>query len=157
MGRVIFDIEADGLYNQVENVWCICTCNVDTGERGDYSGAAIKLGIEYLQQQQCLVGHNIIGYDLPVLWKLYGKWDRVPLIIDTLVTSRFFKPERKGGHSLGAWGETLGCSKIEFNDYSGFSDEMMVYCQQDVELNRRVLLALEDENEAPLSGYQVFR
>ena len=48
-----------------------------------------------------VVGHNIIGFDLPVLSAV---WDfTIPpqvAVIDTLVMSRLASPSREGGHSL---------------------------------------------------------
>lgn len=103
------------------------------------------------------MGHNIIGFDLPALFKLYGKWDTYPRILDTQVVSRFLWPERPWGHSLAGWGKHLGNEKIEFNDYSAYSQEMMDYCTQDVLLNMDVLKALEKEYGGSLSeGFKVY-
>ncbi len=44
----------------------------------------------------------------------------------------------RDGHSLAAWGERLGMSKIDFNDFSGFSQEMLTYCIRDVEVTSKL-------------------
>jgi hypothetical protein len=49
----------------------------------------------------CVVGHNLIGFDLPVLADVWG-WtpDASTEIVDTLIMSRLGNPNRDGGHSL---------------------------------------------------------
>lgn len=108
------------------------------------------------------MGHNIIGYDLPALWKTNGAWDTVPLVLDTLVLSRALWPERPWGHSLRAWGEHLGEPKGDFTDFEEYSDEMLNYCEQDVMVNYKILKALEKEygelsDGAAFKGYSVYR
>ena len=47
-------------------------------------------------------------------------------------------PAREGGHSLKSWGERLGSAKIEFEDFSKYTAEMLEYCKQDVKLCSQV-------------------
>ena len=50
---------------------------------------------------------------------------------------------RDGGHSLKAWGRRLkGSGKLEFKDFTEYSEEMLKYCRQDVNLTRKILLHL---------------
>ena len=50
-----------------------------------------------LQTATKLIGHNIIGYDIPVVERL-GHIDLSDKkVVDTLVLSRLFKPTREGG------------------------------------------------------------
>lgn len=160
MNWQLFDIEGDGLLNKITTVWCMASQNLHTGENFWVGPESIQEGIAQLQAADVIVGHNIIGYDLPALWKLYGKWKKYPLIIDTLVVSRALWPERQDGHSLDAWGKRLGCHKIEFNDFSQFSLPMLSYCQQDVALNVQVFKELDKEMikqyGTPLQGYKVY-
>lgn len=102
------------------------------------------------------MGHNIIGYDLPALWKIEGEWDQVPLITDTLTTSRFLNPERPWGHSLEGWGKHLNEPKGDFKEFEKFSEEMLEYCIQDVYLNYKVLLELEKEYGNTLPGFKIY-
>src|SRR5690606_12007958 len=46
-------------------------------------------------------------------------------------------------HSLEAWGQRLGEHKKPFNDFSKFSEEMVEYCQQDVEVTYKLFKYLE--------------
>jgi DNA polymerase-1 len=160
MSILMFDIEADGLLPTIENVWCIVTQDLTTNEISRYPPDRLGEGIMALRSAECLSGHNIIGYDLPALWKIYGKWDSVPLILDTLVVSRALSPERQGGHSLAAWGERLGHPKIDFNEWEQYTDEMLTYCVGDVTLNTEVFWELDkdmrEQHETSLQGYKVY-
>ena len=59
-------------------------------------------------------------------------------ITDTLVLSRLLNPVIDGGHSLKNWGTKLGHSKIEFEQFDFFSEEMLKYCRNDVDLTQRL-------------------
>jgi DNA polymerase I len=63
-----------------------------------------------------------------------------------MLISQLLWPDRPGGHSLRAWGERVGSSKIDFHDWSlGESAEMVEYCRQDVRLTGLVLRELQAE------------
>lgn len=156
MSRLIFDIEADGLLDTVSQVWCIVTLDIDTQEMLSYTPETLSDGLQALERADLLVGHNIIGYDIPALTKALRPFKRHPKVLDTLVASRFLQPERWGGHSLEAWGERLKAPKGDFSDFSEFSDEMLEYCKQDVRVNYEIFKALEKENGEKLSGFQVY-
>ena len=81
-----------------------------------------------------VVGHNLIGYDLPVLNRLWGLSVASERIIDTLVLSRLADPSKSGGHSLRNWGNELGFPKGDHNDWTCLSADMIKYCIRDVEL-----------------------
>jgi DNA polymerase-1 len=85
-----------------------------------------------------IIGHNIIGYDIPALKKLWNVDFTDKKVTDTLVMSRLAEPSRQGGHSLDSWGEQLGCPKGDYNDWLNFSQDMVEYCQQDVRVNELV-------------------
>ena len=165
---LLVDVEANGLLDKVSQIHCMVVLDVVRDSSGclltkpqassltRYRPHQIPLAIERLKNAQTLVGHNLIGYDLPALWKCRGGWNNVPLVLDTLVVSRFLWPERPWGHSLGAWGQHLGNEKIDFHDYEEFSEEMLEYCAQDVLVNYDVLVELEKEHGSPLQGYSVY-
>ena len=56
--------------------------------------------------------------------------------------SQMANPVRDGGHSLEAWGNTLGYPKIEYEDFTCFSEDMLKYCVRDVEITDKVYKAL---------------
>jgi DNA polymerase I-like protein with 3'-5' exonuclease and polymerase domains len=139
MKSLIFDIEGDGLLHKLTTIWCIVAQDLDTKEIYSFGPNSILEGIEFLKNADRLIGHNILGYDLPAIDQLYGtNMTRESTCIDTLVLSRLFHPTREGGHSLNSWGFRLGFHKIDFDDYSGYSEEMLKYCIRDVEVNTRV-------------------
>jgi len=82
-----------------------------------------------------VVGHNIIGFDAPVLERLWGIKIPAKKLVDTLLLSRLWNPSMDGGHSLDAWGQRLHYPKGDFRDYdAGYSDEMAEYCKNDIGL-----------------------
>lgn len=150
----IFDIEADGLAEvnkdskgkystEVSNIWCICVKDYRGEEVRTYGPDDILSGIEDLLDADWIVGHNIIDYDWRVLERLHGPLIYPPKLLDTLILSRVLYPDPKshpfGGNSLEKWGVHLGFGKIEFNDFTKYSEEMARYCEQDVRLTEKVL------------------
>ncbi len=142
--NLVFDIETDGL--DPHKIFCISAIDVDTQEQKNFDVSNVCNGLAYLMQADKLIGHNIIGFDIPAIKKLY----RVDLsdkkIVDTLVLSRLFNPVR-ASHSLEAWGYKLGFQKIDFDKYDEYSEEMMEYCANDVQLNLKVYEALKRESK----------
>ena len=142
--NLVFDIETDGL--DATKIFCISTMDVDKETQENFDVNSISDGITYLQKADKLIGHNVIGFDIPVIKKLHDVDLLDKKIIDTLVLSRLFNPVR-GAHSLEAWGYKLGFPKIEFNEYDEYSEEMMQYCANDVKLNFKVYEALKRESK----------
>ena len=133
--KIVFDIEADGLHPN--NVWCIVAKELD-GKIHTFDNTQIHEGIKFLQEADTLIGHNIIGYDIPVLEKLYDVKFNCN-VEDTLVMSRLFNPVRENGHALKAWGWRVGMLKQEQpEDFDSYTPEMLEYCIQDVKLNEAV-------------------
>ena len=145
MKEIIFDIEANGL--KPDKIWCIVAKPL--GEPAvSFGPTRIKEGVEYLQEADTLLGHNILGYDIPVINKLYNVDLNTKLIKDTLVMSRLFNPVRENGHSLKTWGYIIGLPKDEQpDDWDTYSPQMLKYCQKDVILNERVYNKLLDEGK----------
>jgi ribonuclease D len=93
---------------------------------------------EALRGSVSVVGHNLIGYDMPVLERLWGITVAPERVLDTLVLSRLYEPSKSGGHSLRNWGECLGFPKGDHTDWSQLSQEMIDYCIRDVEVTEAV-------------------
>jgi|TARA_R100000479_G_scaffold166519_2_gene106406 DNA polymerase I-like protein with 3'-5' exonuclease and polymerase domains len=145
MKEVVFDIEANGL--QPDKIWCIVAKPLNEPVVS-FGPDKIEKGIEYLQDADVLIGHNILGFDIPVIDKLYGVDLSKHKIKDTLVMSRLFNPVRENGHSLKTWGYIVGFPKNEQpEDWDSFSQDMLKYCQQDVILNEKVYQRLLKEGE----------
>lgn len=145
----VFDYETDGLLDEVTKAHCGAL--EDPKARGVISaGPSDVTGlVKDLEDSDVLVGHNIIGFDLPFLKKVYG-WepDKDVVILDTLWMSRMFNPDLQGGHSLDNWGRILGNHKISYTppngDWKNYDDDMLTYCEQDVSLNTDVFNKLLD-------------
>tara|TARA_R110000824_G_scaffold98140_2_gene234284 strand:- start:1807 stop:3540 length:1734 start_codon:yes stop_codon:yes gene_type:complete len=145
MKEIVFDIEANGL--KPDKIWCIVAKPL--GEPVvSFGPTRIKEGIEYLKNADSLIGHNILGFDMPVIKKLYDIDLSTKVIKDTLVMSRLFNPIRENGHSLKTWGYVVHSPKSEQpEDWDSFNTDMLKYCQQDVILNERVYKRLLEEGK----------
>ena len=143
--RLIFDIETDDL--DATKIWCIVCKDVISGEIYRFPPDKLVEGVALLQKADVLIGHNIIGFDVPVINKIMGVDLRSKELIDTLVMSRLFNPVRDKGHGLGVWGGRLKFPKIDYKEFSTYSDEMLEYCVNDVELNAVVYTYLLGEGK----------
>ena len=143
--KIVFDIEANGL--TPDKVWCIVAHIVGTEEFFEFHGFSLFDFNEWLLGfDNCeVIGHNIIGYDIPVLERLLGTDFSKCKITDTLVLSRLANPSRDGGHSLENWGSLLNQPKGDYSDWDNFSQDMVEYCVQDVRVNTLVYNRLLQE------------
>lgn len=163
--KLVFDIEANGFLNDASQVWCIVTKDLDTSTVRKFEPHQVEQGLQHLMQAEVVIGHNVIGYDLPVLAKLYP-WFHIPWtkVIDTLVLSRLIfsnlsdtdmnrravcEAKVIGSHSLKAWGVRLGLLKLEHEDWSQFSPEMLERCAVDVDVTERLWKLIEAKNVDP--------
>jgi len=144
MTRLIFDIETNGL--APTKVWCIITKDIDTGIISSYVEGQWPTFNTAIAQAQEVIGHNIIGYDIPACERLLGTDFSACTITDTLVMSRLANPQREA-HSLGHWGEKLGYPKGDYSDWTQYTHDMLLYCEQDVNVNHEVYKALLKELE----------
>ena len=142
MTRLIFDIETNGL--APTKVWVIITKDIDTGVISSYVEGQWPTFNKAIAQAQEVIGHNIIGYDIPACERLLGTDFSACKITDTLVMSRLANPQREA-HSLGHWGEKLGYPKGDYSDWSQYTHDMLLYCEQDVNVNHEVYKALLKE------------
>ena len=158
---LVFDLETDGFLSQVSRIHCLAIHDTDSGETTSYndegSSEPIVRGIEYLNDSEMICGHNIIGYDIPVMHKLYPWFARIGDCLDTLLLSRLFHPnimeidkrhkwnhmplQLYGRHSLESYGYRLGEYKGSFaknTDWKEWSPEMQDYCIQDVNVTNKL-------------------
>jgi DNA polymerase I-like protein with 3'-5' exonuclease and polymerase domains len=134
---VFLDIEADGL--NPTKVHCVVTKRSNEAHLTHLSRRSL---VDELARGGQVCGHNLIGYDLPVLHRLWGIRINHDRVVDTLVLSRLFHPDLDGGHSLAAWGGRLGFAKGDHSDWSQLSDEMLEYCKRDVDVTHKLHDAL---------------
>ena len=152
--KLIFDSEADNLYDEATVIHCIVAKDLSSNHVLRYSSADnnIDRGIKLLEKADELIGHSIIDYDLRLIKKLYPSFCPVGKVFDTLILSQLLNPDRKGGHSLGQYGEELGHAKPIHEDWSVFSPEMLHRCTEDVHINHKVYDLLMEESYEPVTG-----
>ena len=160
---LIFDLESDGLYDNVTVIHCIVVHDIGLQQTFSYGPDRIADALAHLATADVLIGHNILFYDCPVLKKLYPSVQLNGRIIDTLICTRLIWPKEilytlddeqytqvpkglKGSASLKAWGWRLADHKIDFKDFSEYSEEMLAYCQQDVAVTKKLWQHITKEN-----------
>ena len=146
-------------------VHCLVAKDIDTGEIHKFYKDSLNKKVinEFFERATEVVFHNGIGYDLPVLMLYFGLDykikanlqendhinGRICKIVDTAIVSRTLWPDRPFGHSLKEWGKKLGVYKGDYGQqedaWAEFSEEMLDYCVQDVEVTEEVYRALEAE------------
>ena len=137
--RVFLDVETTAITNLLPDRIFLIVCK-DDKQITYFKEDELDKFSSYIGRYDEFVGHNIIGFDAPVIKKIIGiDLHEKGKVIDTLVLSRLFDPVREGGHSLKSFGERLKFGKLDFKDFSEYSDEMLEYCIRDVELTERVL------------------
>ena len=147
--RLVFDLECDNYLESVTKIHCISARDIDTDKVYNFRPSDIKEGLSFLNKATMLIGHNIIGYDLPVIKKLFPLWVHNARIYDTLIAAKYAFPDIKeidfsrlrplitkpramrtqddndrlkliGRHSLEAYGDRLGEAKGDFGKEVGF-------------------------------------
>lgn len=107
--RIVLDIETNLAHDQI---WLCVTKDIETGEVRKWKHPN---GLnDYLSKATMLLGHNIIGFDAVILNRIWKTKIRLKNVFDTLIVSRLLDPSRENGHSLEAWGQTLGFHKIDY-------------------------------------------
>ena len=162
----VFDIETNGLYDDVNEIFCIVIYDVTRKQTFTYGPDFIDSAIDSLNSADVLIGHNIIFYDIPVLQKLKPSFNlNKQHVIDTLICTRLIWPKEKlfesdttsytrvpgglkGSASLKAWGYRLSDYKIEFKDFSSFSEDMLSYCIQDVNVTTKLFEHIQKQTIA---------
>lgn len=120
-----------------DTIWCVVVQDVDTKQLHTFTEPSpLK---KLLQSYDAVAGHNIIGFDAPVLQRVWSIDLSGKEMVDTLLLSRLYNPSRDGGHSLASWGAQFGFPKGDFTDFDGgLTPQMLEYCQRDVELTTMV-------------------
>src|SRR4051812_13978864 len=108
--KVIVDIECNSLHNPTK-IWLIVLKDIDTEKVYIFRNLMEdedekKKFLDLASKINTWAGHNICGYDIPVLERLLGL--RIPFTldhcVDTLVISRLVDYSRSNGHSLKSYG-----------------------------------------------------
>lgn len=143
MSILVGDIETNDLRPNI--IWMVGVLDFLTDEFTAYTGDDVAEGIVRLAEAEVFIGHNIVGYDIPVMENLTDglvKFDQSRLI-DTLPLSRELMPHLPN-HKLATYGEMFNFPKLPFKDFGRFSPEMIPYCEQDCRLSKRVFQHLDE-------------
>jgi len=149
--KYVFDVEANGLLNQADKIWCITLYSLDASKTETFTDEvdthrSISAALNIMSRAEQLIGHNVYAYDFPLLEKVKG-WKYNGRILDTLLLSQLLNFDR-GGHGLAQWGERLGWVKPKQEQWEFFEKAMLNRCEQDVEINKRVYVRLRQEYKA---------
>jgi DNA polymerase-1 len=144
--RCVVDIETDGLIKDATTIHCIVAADIDTGQgyifkqRECYTDFPV-----WATQVDNFIMHNGISFDAPVINKLIGETINLNSVTDTLILSQLYNPMREGGHSLKEWGNKLSLPKQEIDSFSSFTEEMLDYCKQDINITYKLYNELKSE------------
>jgi DNA polymerase I-like protein with 3'-5' exonuclease and polymerase domains len=155
--RIVLDIETNLAHDQI---WLCVTKDIDTGEVRRWKHPN---GLnDYLSKATLLVGHNLISFDAVILNRIWKTQIHLKNIYDTLIVSRLLDPSRETGHTLEAWGQTLGFHKINYaavwqwmmdrkEEYAGECFDNPIdsllehYCVRDVEVTAKLYVRLNSD------------
>ena len=156
MKTLFFDIETNKIedwsnLSDLHTVHCLSIYDPTIPKMITYHGAGIKNGLQELAKAERIVGHNVIGFDLPALSKMYSFHPPLIKVLDTMVMAKCivadvrnddflrnkFDKSLVGSHSLKAWGNRLDkLTKLAYGEEDGafdsYNDEMRQYCERDV-------------------------
>ena len=174
VGPIVFDLETNGLAFTTEDprIHCVALYWANDNRTEAFNdekyadspkdlpmGAnySITTAVSHLEVADILIGHNIIGFDLPFIKSVFPWFNPTGIIVDTLLLSRLYHPnlldiDKKnawkdmptklyGSHSLKAYGYRLGVYKGDFGettDWKEWSQEMQDYCVQDVKVTEKL-------------------
>ena len=163
----VFDIESNGLLDDLTTIHCIVLKDVNTQQLFSFEPSEVEKGLELLSNADHIIGHNIIKFDIPAIQKVYPEWKTKAQITDTILCSRLiwsdikdkdfkyaamhkeFPMKMVGRHSLESWGYRLDFHKGEYGkttDWSEWTPEMQQYCEQDVHLNSKLYEVIQSKN-----------
>lgn len=168
--NIVLDIEANGLRDEMDKIWCVAVWLLDTNKKYVFTDQdhpdvfPLSRLPDLLKKTKKMIGHNIVYYDLPVLRDFVG-FTFKETICDTLIWSKVLNPDRKipygcptsipnpvtgkkdivGPHSLHAWGYRVGQHKPIIHDWTTFSPAIIERCRSDIEINYEVYRALLKE------------
>jgi len=176
--KLIFDIETDGLLHEMSTIHSLCMYDLDNGDFHSLYGDKIAGGIKLLQSADLLIGHNIIGFDIPAIQKLYPDFNiEDDKLHDTFILSKICNPQLKekdakrrkippylwGSHGLEAWGQRLGMHKGDYkkemkdlgiDPWAEWNENMQSYCEQDVKVTNELYKQF-DFDKVPQQAFEL--
>jgi DNA polymerase-1 len=155
--RIVLDCETNLAHDKIH---LVVTKDIDTGEVKTWRNPT---GLnDYLSKATQLIAHNGIGFDFRVLNNCWKTKIGLKSVFDTLIVSRLLDPSRETGHTLEAWGQTLGFHKINYaavwqwmmdrkEEYAGECFDNPIdsllehYCVRDVEVTAKLYVRLNSD------------
>ena len=162
---LVFDLETNGLLDDATQIHCVAIYDTETDETNVYNDECpgegmsnpVHRALQHLEDSDCIVGHNILSFDIPVIRNIYSWFNPPDNCVDTLLLSRLYHPNMMsidqkhrwqnmplqlyGRHSLESYGYRRGEYKGNFSkttDWKEWSQEMEDYCVQDVQVTKKL-------------------
>ena len=163
---LVFDLETAGLLNDATQIHCVAIYDTETNQTSVYNDECpgqgmsnpVVRGIQTLEDADFIVGHNAIGFDIPIIRSIFSWFNPHGTCVDTLLLSRLYHPnmiaidqkhrwsrmplQMYGRHSLESYGYRLGEYKGNFGkttDWKKWSQGMEDYCVQDVKVTTKLI------------------
>ena len=131
----VFDIETDGLLDVLTKIHVLSYQREDMSEpvsTHDYDEMR-----EFFLNEEVLIGHNIIRYDLVAVGKVLGVKPKARRV-DTLPLSWYLHHNRPK-HGLEGYGDEYGVPKPKITDWDSLTPEEYAHrCEEDVKINYRL-------------------
>lgn len=142
MHTLIADCETNGFLDQMTCIHMLQIGEVDGDTVDIYADQPgyppLKEGAARLKKADRVVFHNGQRFDIHAINMMFPGTLKPEQVWDTLVAARLLFPDFKE-HSLGVWGDRLGCKK---GDYTGgfetFNEDMVTYGRQDIVVGRKL-------------------
>jgi DNA polymerase I len=163
-----FDLETDGLYRECTRIHCAVIYDHDEDRYHTFDPTDVHRLPEILKEADVLIGHNIVGFDVPVINKLFGiDLHHHCALRDTFLLSKlaYYDMEDhlamsepcdtklKCSHGLKAWGQRLKLHKGDYGEqvdaWGEYDKGMLDYCKQDVKVTTTLYRHLMRRGNVP--------
>jgi hypothetical protein len=137
----IFDIETDGLVST--KIHCLAAIRYNNGVRSTITFTNYNDMAKFLEEEEILIGHNIVRFDIPELQRILKVKIKARLL-DTLAFSWYLFPLRPK-HGLDEWGNDFGIQKPPIDNWRDLPVETYMHrCQEDTKINEKLFFMQKD-------------
>ena len=71
--KLVLDVETNGFLDKLDfKIHCMVAKDIETGKVYSYNPDQLNDGLNLLKKATLLVGHSILGFDLPAIEKHFG-------------------------------------------------------------------------------------
>lgn len=151
---IIADIETtpipeNGDIDAIDRIWLVGGIDYATKKRYQFTNVSHNKTeaedfVKWAKTVDVWVGHNFLSFDVRVLNNFFPELVDPSKVIDTLVVSRLIDYDidipkgARSPHSLDAWGRRLKLHKGDFKDFTKFSQEMVDYWNNDLDVTLKL-------------------